>query len=61
MQRVSHQVQRYIAIDMSYEMLKVAQKEQRDKTINKQYIQGDFDAIADIQPHIQGRSLIAVL
>ena len=62
MKGVSDNLKRYIAIDMSYEMLTMAQKQQRDReNIEKQYIQGDFDSSVNIQPHIQGRSLIAIL
>jgi ubiquinone/menaquinone biosynthesis C-methylase UbiE len=62
MQKIQSQLQRYIAIDISNQMLDLAKENQSSlEHIERQYIHGDFDDIFQIKSKMNISNLIAIL
>lgn len=62
MQQMRSKVQKYLAVDISHQMLNFARNNQRDiQDIQRQYIQSDFDFIQNIIPYKNKSSLIMIL
>jgi 23S rRNA G2445 N2-methylase RlmL len=62
MQQMRSKVQKYLAVDISHQMLNFAKNNQRDiQDIQRQYIQSDFDFIQNIIPYKNKSSLIMIL
>jgi len=63
MQKMADTTQRYLAIDISNQMLTIAKNQQKKMTtsIDKQYIQSDFDDITTIQQYMEGSNFVMML
>lgn len=62
MQTMADQLQRYVAMDISHQMLDLARQNQWNTvSFQKYYIHNDFDIIANIQQYMDRSSLLMIL